>query len=165
MIDQKTFHLQFTKGIIDQKLPTFNVPIYPYKTYIFYCYETFLSGTCQKSSLSCTRFEDFWSPRCHKALFESLFSFGQCRCLQFGFTKLLYIFNHTKCTFISYILDQQNIPLFCTFLDLQNVPLISTFLDLQNIPLFSMFLDQQNVPLFRTFLDFQNVQWIIVHKT
>ena len=34
-IDQKTFHLQFTKGIFDQKFPTLNVPNNPYKKYSF----------------------------------------------------------------------------------------------------------------------------------
>ena len=31
-----------TEGSNDQKFPTFNLPIYPFKTYIFYCYDTFI---------------------------------------------------------------------------------------------------------------------------
>ena len=48
LIDQKSVLLMLTDGISDRKFPTFNIPIYPYKTYIFYCSETFLSGTCRK---------------------------------------------------------------------------------------------------------------------
>ena len=47
-IDWKIFNLQLNEGIIDQNFPTFYIPIYSYKTYIFYCYETFLPGTCWK---------------------------------------------------------------------------------------------------------------------
>ena len=53
---KKIFNLQLTKGIIDQKFTTFYVPIYPYKTYIFYCYETFCQELAGKSSPSCPRF-------------------------------------------------------------------------------------------------------------
>ena len=54
--NEKIFNLQLTKGIIDQKFPTFYVPIYPYKMYIFYCYETFCQELAGKSSPSCPRF-------------------------------------------------------------------------------------------------------------
>ena len=58
---------------------------------------------------------------CHKVLFESLFSFGQCN-----------VSSSDSSNFCTY-LTVQNVPLFCTFLDLQNVPLFHTFLDLQNV--------------------------------
>ena len=75
---EEIFNLQITKGIIDQKFPTFYVPIYPYKTYIFYCYENFLPGTCCKNFLimyKVLRFHGFpvtvmWS--------WGVFSIGQC---------------------------------------------------------------------------------------
>ena len=44
-----------------------------------------------------------------QVLFESLFSFGQCECLRFGFTKFLYIFKHTKClSKLQHTLDLEN---------------------------------------------------------
>ena len=55
-LTEKIFNLRLTKGIIDRKFPTFYVPIYPYKTYIFHCYETFFQELAGKSSPLCPRF-------------------------------------------------------------------------------------------------------------
>ena len=55
-LTEKIFNLRLTKGIIDRKFPTFYIPIYPYKMYIFYCYETFCQELAGKSSPSCPRF-------------------------------------------------------------------------------------------------------------
>ena len=55
-LTKKIFNLRLIAGIIDRKFPTFYVPIYPYKTYIFYCYETFCQELAGKSSPSCPRF-------------------------------------------------------------------------------------------------------------
>ena len=47
-LTEKIFNLQLTERIIDRKFPTFSVPIYPYKTYIFHCYETFFRNLLEK---------------------------------------------------------------------------------------------------------------------
>ena len=97
LIDQKTFNLQLTEGIIDWKFPTFYIPIYPYKTYIFYCYETFLPGNCWKKfpiMYKVLRFHGFLVTKVPNVSCSPVWKFifiwsMQC---QFGFSKFLYIF-------------------------------------------------------------------------
>ena len=112
---KKIFNLQLTEGIIDLQFPTFYVPIYPYKTYIFHWYETFLPGTCWKKfpiMYKVLRFHRFPVTKVHNAVwFKSLFSFRQCN-----------VYSSDSPNFHTYLCIQ-NVPLFCTFLDLQNVPL------------------------------------------
>ena len=47
-LTKKIFNLRLTEGIIDRKFPTFYEPICPYKTYIFYCYVTFVRNLMEK---------------------------------------------------------------------------------------------------------------------
>ena len=110
-----------TDGISDRKFPTFNIPIYPYKTYIFYCSETFLPENVpyhvQGSNISNHQGSQCITWSCLKVYFH-LVNFNVCS------------------------LDSPN---FCTYLTIQNIPLINKFLDLQNVPLFLTFLDLQNI--------------------
>ena len=77
-IDRKNLQLTDNQRDYWPKVPNFYVPIYPYKTYIFYCYENFLPGTCCKNFLimyKVLRFHGFpvtvmWS--------WGVFSIGQC---------------------------------------------------------------------------------------
>jgi len=108
-IDWKIFNLQLNKGIIDQKFPTFYIPIYSYKTYIFYCYETFLPGTCWKKlpiMYKVLRLHGFPVTKVHNVSCGLVW--------KFIFIRILWIFIH---------IYAQNVPLFHTFLDLQNIPL------------------------------------------
>ena len=108
-LTEKIFNLQLTKGIIDQKFPTFYIPIYSYKMYIFYCYKTFLPGTCWKKfpiMSKVLRFHGFLVTKVHNVSCGLVLKFIFIRSmqyLQFGFSKFLYIFMHTKRTFILYI--------------------------------------------------------------
>ena len=116
-INQKIFNLRLTEGIIDRNFPTFYVPIYPYKMYIFYCYVT-LSGTCWKKFpivSKVLRFLGFPVTKVHNVscgpVKNVIFPFGQCNICSLDY------------------------PNFRTYLCLQNVPLFRTFLDLQNVAL------------------------------
>ena len=105
-LTEKTFNLQLTKGIIDQKFPTFNVHIYPYKMSIFLCYEKFLSRTFHIKFPIMYKVLRFLVTKVHNVSRGPVWKFiyiQSMQCLQFRFTKFLYIFNHTKCTFILYI--------------------------------------------------------------
>ena len=117
-LTEKIFNLRLTEHIIDRKFPTFSVPIYPYKTYIFHCYETFFSGTCWKKFpivSKVLRFLGFPVTKVHNVscgpVRNVIFPFGQCN-----------ICGSDSPNFRTYLCIQ-NVPLFCTFLDLQNVPL------------------------------------------
>ena len=108
-LTEKILNLQLTKRIIDRKFPTFYVPLYPYKTYIFHCYETF-SGTCLKKFPIVSKVLRFLgfpvtkvSPRCHQGSQCVTWSCKKCdfsirwmQYLQFGFSEISYIFIHTK---------------------------------------------------------------------
>ena len=140
---EKIFNLQLTEGIIDQKLPTFDIPIYSYKTYIFYWYETFLPETCWKKfpiMYKVLRFNAFLVTMVHNVscgpVKKVIFSFSQCNIcgldsLNFctysiqnvysnynilGTLKNLVLNNFSQYNFFS--LDSPN---FCTYLYIQNV--------------------------------------------